>query len=95
MSLKAIRSKTKLKPPRFVLYGGAGIGKTSFAASMNKPIFLLTEDGMGKIQCDHFPVSKDYDSFIDNLNSLLEEDHEYATLCVDSLDWLEPLVMGS
>lgn len=92
MSLKAIRSKTQLKPPKLVLYGGAGIGKTSFAASMNKPIFLLTEDGMGKIQCDHFPVSKDYDSFIENLNSLLEEDHEYATLCVDSLDWLEPLV---
>ena len=75
MSLKAIRSKTQLKPPKLVLYGGAGIGKTSFAASMNKPIFVLTEDGMGKIQCDHFPVSKDYDSFIDNLNSLLEEDH--------------------
>lgn len=92
MSLKAIRSKTQLKPPKLVLYGGAGIGKTSFAASMNKPIFVLTEDGMGKIQCDHFPVSKDYDSFIENLNSLLEEDHEYATLCVDSLDWLEPLV---
>ena len=61
MSLADIRKKTKLKPPKLVLYGGAGIGKTSFASGMNAPIFALTEDGMGKIQCDHFPVAKDYD----------------------------------
>jgi hypothetical protein len=92
MSLADIRKKTKLKPPKLVLYGGAGIGKTSFASGMNAPIFALTEDGMGKIQCDHFPVAKDYDTFIANLKTLLDEDHEYKTLAVDSLDWLEPLI---
>ena len=52
MSLADIRKKSKLKPPKIVLYGGAGIGKTSFASGMNAPIFALTEDGMGKI---HLP----------------------------------------
>jgi hypothetical protein len=92
MSLAGIRKKAKVKPPRIVLYGGAGVGKTSFAASMNKPIFILTEDGMGKIEADHFPVSTEYDDFTARLKSLVEEDHEYKTLVIDSLDWLEPLV---
>ena len=92
MSLADIRKKTKLKPPKLVLYGGAGIGKTSFASGMNAPIFALTEDGMGKIQCDHFPVAKDYDTFVNNLKTLLENQTDYRTLCVDSLDWLEPLI---
>ena len=47
MSLRNIRKKAKQKPPRIVLYGGAGVGKTFFAASTNKPIFILCEDGMG------------------------------------------------
>lgn len=92
MSLSEIRSKTKLKPPRITIHGTAGIGKTSFAASMNKTIFILSEDGMGKIQCDHFPVAKDFDTFMENMNSLLTESHEFATVAVDSLDWLEPLI---
>ena len=92
MSLADIRKKTKLKPPKIVLYGGAGIGKTSFASGMNAPIFALTEDGMGKIQCDHFPVAKDYDTFVNNLKTLLENQTDYRTLAVDSLDWLEPLI---
>ena len=92
MSLANIRKKSKLKPPKLVLYGGAGIGKTSFAASMNSPIFVLTEDGMGKIECDHFEVAKDYDSFLTNVKSLLDEEHEYKTVAIDSLDWLEPLI---
>ena len=92
MSLANIRKKSKLKPPKLVLYGGAGIGKTSFASSMNSPIFVLTEDGMGKIECDHFQVAKDYDSFLANVKSLLDEEHEYKTVAVDSLDWLEPLI---
>ena len=40
MSLSNIRKKAKQKPPRIVLYGGAGVGKTFFAASTNKPIFI-------------------------------------------------------
>lgn len=92
MSLADIRKKSKLKPPKIVLYGGAGIGKTSFASGMNAPIFALTEDGMGKIQCDHFPVANDYDTFVANLKTLLENETDYRTLCVDSLDWLEPLI---
>ena len=92
MSLANIRKKAKQKPPRIVLYGGAGIGKTFFAASMNKPIFVLTEDGMGKIEADHFPLATSFEDVLKNLQSLLDNDNDYKTLVVDSLDWLEPLI---
>ena len=38
--------------PRIVLYGVAGIGKTTLAACAPKPIFLQTEDGLGRIDAD-------------------------------------------
>jgi hypothetical protein len=92
MSLKDIQTKAKQKPPRILLYGGAGIGKTTFAASMTKPIFLITEDGLGQIKVPHFPLIKSFDTIIERLQTLVDDDHDYKTVVVDSLDWLEPLV---
>ena len=92
MSLDLIRKKSKVKPPRLVIFGGPGVGKTSFGATTNKPIFLLTEDGMGKVEADHFPVAKNWDEFMGYLKTLQTEKHEFKTVVVDSLDWLEPLI---
>src|SRR6056300_186835 len=92
MSLDLIRKKSKVKPPRLVIFGGPGVGKTSFGATTNKPIFLLTEDGMGKVEADHFPVAKNWDDFMGYLKTLQTEKHEFKTVVVDSLDWLEPLI---
>jgi hypothetical protein len=92
MSLSNIRMKTKLKPPRIVLFGSSGVGKTSFAASMNKPIFICTEDGLGKIEVPHFPLAKSFEDVMENLQSLINNENNYKTLVIDSLDWLEPLV---
>ena len=92
MSLANIRQKAKLKPPILVLYGPGGIGKTSFGATMNKPIIVQAEDGIGKIECPHFPVAKTYTELEGNLKSLIQEDSEFKTVIVDSLDWLETLM---
>jgi replication-associated recombination protein RarA len=61
MSLADIRSKGKQKPPRIILYGGAGIGKTTFASKMPNPIFILTEDGMGTIEAPQTPLCTTFD----------------------------------
>lgn len=92
MSLADIRSKGKQKPPRIILYGGAGIGKTTFASKMPNPVFILTEDGMGTIEAFQTELQKSFDGVLGYLQDLLDEDHEYKTVVVDSIDWLEPLI---
>jgi hypothetical protein len=57
-----------------------------------KPVFLQTEDGLGEIDCDKFPLTKSFDAVIAALSELYAEKHPYRTIVVDSLDWLERLI---
>lgn len=92
MQLSSIAKGGLLKPPRVLIYGPAGVGKTTFGAEAPKPIFLPIEDGLGRIDADSFPTPKTYEDVRSALNALMNEEHEYRTLVVDSLDWLEPLI---
>ena len=56
--LNKVLSKAKMKPPIICLYGKGGIGKTTFASTMNSPIIVQCEDGIGKIECPHTDVAK-------------------------------------
>lgn len=79
-------------PPRVLLYGVEGIGKSTFGAQAPKPIFIQTEDGLNEIDCDKFPLATRYDEVIAALADLRREEHDYETVVIDSLDWLERLV---
>ena len=92
MSLKNIKKKSVLKAPSLLAYGPAGIGKSSFGSTLDKPIFLLTEDGLGTLQVDHFPLAKSWLEIKESLLSLLKEDHDFKSVVLDSADWLEPLI---
>ena len=46
-------------PPRILLYGDAGVGKSSFAATAPKPVILVLEDGLDQIDCAKTPHIKD------------------------------------
>ena len=80
------------KPPRVVVYGPEGIGKSSFGAGCPDALFLQTEDGLGEIDCDSFPLAGSYAEFVKQLGAVCSGDHEYKTLVVDTLDWLEKLI---
>ena len=70
MSLADIRTKSKKKAPRIVAYGGAGVGKTYFGSQMPNPIFVLTEDGMGTIDAQQFPLCKSFEQVMGYLQDL-------------------------
>jgi hypothetical protein len=91
-NLASIRKSEGIKAPRVVLYGPHGLGKTTFAAHAPDPIFILTEDGLGNLEVDHFPLCQSYEDGIDAISSLIAEEHRFQTVVIDSLDWLDNLI---
>ena len=47
--LEQIRSGPRHSPPRLLIYGTEGIGKSTTASQAHRPIFIPTEDGLDQI----------------------------------------------
>jgi hypothetical protein len=86
-----IQGKTS-KPPRVIEYGTEGIGKSTWAAAAPNPIFIQTEDGLGQIDCHKLPLVTEWNVMQNQLHAIYSQPHEYQTLVIDSLDWLEKLI---
>ncbi len=90
--LQQIQAGRAPMPPRIMVYGTEGIGKSTIASRAPKPIFVQTEDGLGEIDCHKFPLARSLDDVHAGLAELLSEQHDYQTVVVDSLDWLERMI---
>lgn len=92
INLQSIQRQPKVGAPRLVVYGPHGVGKTTFLAGAPSPILLPFEDGMGTLQIPAFPILTDWVGTLEALDLLGAEEHEFKTVGIDSLDWLEPIV---
>lgn len=93
MSLLAqIQRGRTAKPPRILVHGTEGVGKSTFASQAPKPIFIQCEDGLDEIDCEKFPLATTYDDVIVALTELRTGQHDYETGVIDSVDWLERLI---
>ncbi len=90
--LPTINQGKRREPPRIMTYGSEGIGKSTFAAQAPHPIFIATEDGLDQIDCDSFPLCKTFEEVIVCLRALATEKHDYKTVVIDTVDWLERLI---
>ena len=90
--LTSIITGAKSGPRRLLVYGTAGIGKSTFATCAPSPVVIQTEDGLGEIDCHKFPVAQSFDEFMQSLGALYSENHPYRSVVIDSLDWLERLI---
>lgn len=91
-NLQSIRRNEALSAPRVLIYGVEGIGKSTFAAGAPSPIFIQTEDGLGSLSADHFPLATKTVDVFDAIGALYGEDHTFRTVVIDSVDWLETLI---
>ena len=96
ISLASISKTTRNSlPPRVVVHGAQKVGKSTFAAGAFNPIFIALEDGLSGLEVDAFnggQTLKSYDEVDQALVSLYADQHQFGTVVVDSLDWLEPLI---
>lgn len=92
--LSSITRGKRLRAPKVVIYGPPKIGKSTFAASAANAIGIITEEGLDNIDVASFPIAKTYEDVMQALTTLYNEAHEFQTAFIDSLDWLEPLILA-
>ena len=91
--LSSITKGKRLRAPKIVIYGPPKVGKSTFAATAPNPIGILTESGIDNIDVSAFPVAETFENVMQAIATLYTEPHEFQTVFVDSLDWLEPLIL--
>lgn len=82
----------RLTPIIVTIYGPDGIGKTTFASQAPHPIFIGTENGTFQLDVARLPQPDSLGRFLQQLDALRDSEHQFKTIVIDSLDWLEPLI---
>lgn len=79
--------------------GDAGVGKTRLAATFPKPVFIRSEDGMQSIPAserpDALPVVTGPDGLWEQFTALINEEHDYQTVVLDSVTALERMFISN
>lgn len=90
--LSSITSSKAFPAQKIIIYGVPGIGKTTFASTFPSPLLLRTEDGASALDIPTFPKVISSLTELDAALKALRGQHNFKTLILDSLDWLEPVV---
>ena len=97
MTLASIVRTGRSDPMRILVHGVEKVGKTTFGASAPSPIFICPEDGippcLGAVP--HYPAPEDgwtWQDVHDAIRALTTGQHDFKTLIIDTVDWLEPIL---
>jgi hypothetical protein len=76
-------------PPRIILSGPEGIGKSTFAAGAPNPVFIAQESGLTGL--DHIDriTPESFADVTGAVEELISADHKYQSVVIDTTDWLE------
>lgn len=86
-------SKGILTRPYFLLgYGVDSVGKTTFGAEAPFPIFVGPEKGSSHLDVHRAEDIQTWTDVVETITWLKKEKHDYKTVVLDSLDWIEPLL---
>lgn len=91
------RKSNPNKPVRIMIYGVEGVGKSTLGARADKPIFISPEGGTDQLVSSHgssideMPHVNNWDALRNSVTQLINEQHDFKTLVIDSADWVEKL----
>jgi len=75
-----------------MIYGLPGIGKSTWAASAPGAVIIPCEDGVDELAVDKFPLATCYRDVLGYMQALVAEDHDYGSVVIDTVDWLERMI---
>ena len=90
ISLETLKESIYL-PPRDLIYGVQGIGKSTLASQMEKPVFLAAEDGLSGLPgIQHWEIR----SFPDAIEAItaLHDEHTFKSVVLDTVSAFEPML---
>ena len=76
---------------KVVIYGPEGIGKTTFAASFPKPLFIDTEGSTKKYDVKRFDKPTSWQMLKEQVQFVINNPSLCKTLVIDTIDWAEAL----
>jgi hypothetical protein len=89
--MKIVKGK-KPSPRRCLLYGPHGVGKSTWAAAAPAALFLNLEDGLNDLDVSATEHLVSVQQVMDALQWLTISEHQYRTVVLDTVDWLEHLI---
>jgi AAA domain len=89
--LNLIRADVGHKPPRMMIVGGAGVGKTSFGASLPKPILIDWDHGADESPVKTIPGPNSWPDSLALIRDIANKPSGYQSLVIDTIDPLETL----
>jgi hypothetical protein len=93
LTLKDLRTSAAVLPPRVLIYGPPGLGKSTLASEFPSPVFIDVENGLPPgLSVNNFGDLSDFEAVMQAITALYNEDHAFRTVVVDTLDRLEPMV---
>jgi len=96
MNLKeVVKTGQPQKPPRLVIIGEEGVGKSTLTSQMPAPILVTAEDGLVGPTFTNTPnyTPGSWKECLDFIDTLTTSEHTFKTLAIDTIDWLEPLMV--
>lgn len=89
--LNTVVSGKVVKPPKLLVWGPAGVGKSTFASEAPNALFIEAEDRTGHLDINRIPVTEwaQVEECIKELCT--SEDLPYRTVVFDTVDALEQL----
>lgn len=79
------------KAAKCLLYGPAGIGKSTFASQWPNPVFIDTEGGTDHMDVARTPTPTSWTMLLDQVKYFIQHPVELGTLVIDTADWAEKL----
>lgn len=92
--LESIKKGPSTRPPKIMLIGQEGVGKSTAGAQMPNPVFLCGESGLVGPQFADTPsfTPSSWTEALAFCEELASNPSGYKTLVIDTLDWIEPML---